>query len=38
MKIFNFDFFEDLDLAKLILTQNSNSKHPESTFRLLTVS
>ena len=38
MKFFKFDFFEDFDLAKLILTQNSNSKHLESTFRLLTVS
>ena len=38
MKFFKFDFLEDFDLAKLIFTQKSNSKHHESTFRRLCVS
>ena len=38
MKFFKFDFFEDFDLAKLILTQNSNLKHLYSTFMLVGVS
>ena len=37
MKFFKFDFFEDYDLAKLILNQNSNSKHLESPFTLVFV-
>ena len=38
MKFFKFNFNEEFDPPKLILTQNWNSKHLESTFMLVRVS
>ena len=38
MIFFQFEFFEEYDIAKLILNHNLNSKHQKSTFVLVFVS